>query len=157
MLPVAAFGFGLGLCSLLAWRMGHAGMGRTAAAMTANWIGVLLAVWLSGSFTPWGLFFALDVATAFVVLRQPASKPQAIIGMIYVSQLTFHVAYALVGSAAASLLYLDLLALGGWLQICTLFWGAIHGGGMRYSDTYRARGRLPAADPTDTSRVGPGK
>jgi hypothetical protein len=154
MLPVLAYGLGLLLSAGLACTSHVPGMRRTGAAMIANWFGVLVAVTLSESVTPWMLFIALDLASALVILRNPSGRPQAIIGTIYLFQITFHVAYALVGSAAASLLYLDLLALGGWLQLVTLLWGTIHGGGMRYSD-HHAGGRLPATDSPHLGRVGP--
>ncbi len=155
MFPVVLFGIGLTVSTLAACVTGDGGLRRSAAAMIANWLGVLLVAYLSGNIAPWFLFLALDVATALVVLRQPAGQPQAVIGSIYLFQCIFHIAYALVGSAAAMPLYLDLLALGGWLQLCTLFWGAIHGGGMRYSDTVVAGGRLPAADSQDRFSLGP--
>jgi hypothetical protein len=155
MLPVVLFGIGLTVSTLAVCMTGDASLRRSAAAMVANWMGVLVVVSMSGDLAPWFMFLALDVAAALVVLRAPASRPQAIIGSVYLFQITFHIAYALVGSAAALPLYLDLLAMGGWLQLCTLFWGAIHGGGMRYSDTVAAGGHLPAAGAQDRFSLGP--
>lgn len=127
MIPGIAFLIGLAVAMLLAYRSGSPGLVRSGLAMAGN----LALVWLGtsalGSYAPWSWFIAIDVATAFVVLSHPASRPQAIIGAIYLLQIVVHVAFGAAGSAEHVRLYLDLLAFGGACQLLTLATGAIHG------------------------------
>jgi hypothetical protein len=116
--------------SLLAMNAGPS-MRRTALALVGNWLACMMAVVATGMVDPWLAFMAIDIATAAVVLRHPATRPQAYIGCIYIVQITASVAYALVGQGAATGVYLSLLTGGGWLQIAILAGGAIYGTGKR--------------------------
>lgn len=126
----AVFAAGLLAASLLAMNAGPS-MRRTALALVANWLACMMAVAATGVVDPWYAFMAIDVATAAVVLRHPATRPQAYIGCIYIVQITASVAYALVGQGAATGVYLSMLTGGGWLQIAILAGGAIYGTGKR--------------------------
>lgn len=138
MIEAVAFGAGLLGSGLLSLNASPA-LQRTALALTVNWVVVLAAQWVTGNLAPWPLFILADAGTALIVLSHPASKPQAVIGVIYILQITFHIAYALVGAGLATALYLHMLSGGGWLQIATLAIGAIdHGSGKRRA----ARGGL---------------
>lgn len=126
----AVFAAGLLAASLLAMNAGPS-MRRTALALVGNWIASMMAVVATGMVDPWLAFMAIDIATAAVVLRHPATRPQAYIGCIYIVQITASVAYALVGQGAATGVYLSMLTGGGWFQIAILAGGAIHGQGKR--------------------------
>jgi len=132
----AVFAAGLLAASLLAMNAGPS-MRRTAMALVGNWVACMIAVAATGVVDPWLAFMAIDIATAAVVLRHPATRPQAYIGCIYIVQITASVAFALVGPGAATSVYLSLLTGGGWLQIAILAGGAIYGTGKR-----RAAARL---------------
>lgn len=150
----ALFLVGLTVATLAAVAWGGPGLKRTGFAMLCNWTACMIVVAWTGSLTPWALFMLFDAAAACVVLRHPSSRPQAIIGAIYLFQMAFHVAYAVVGSGLAAGLYLDLLALGGWLQIGTLFGGAIYGGGRTLFAAGDLRGGLRGADSADRRGLG---
>jgi hypothetical protein len=154
MMLSAAFFVALAGATALAVAWGGPRLRRTGFAMLGNWAACMVAVAVSDSLTPWALFLLFDAATAVAVLRHPASRPQAIIGAIYLFQIAFHVAFALVGNGLAASVYLDLLALGGWLQIGTLLGGAIYGGGrtLLVADHFRAGVRSPGA--SDRGRMG---
>ena len=145
---------GLTVAAVTACAFGGIGLRRAAAVLICNWLGCMLAVVAAESLTPWGLFLLFDAASAVAVLRQPASRTQAIIGAIFCFQMAFHVAFALIGNGAADRLYLDLLALGGWLQIATLAGGSIYGGGKRFGLAVDARRHLHRSDPPHHRSMG---
>jgi hypothetical protein len=120
---------------------------RTALALAANWLACMVAVAAVGRTDPWMAFAIADAIAAYVVLSHPASRPQAVIGCIYIVQITVHLAYALVGSGPATSLYLNMLSGGGWLQIAVLAGGAIYGSGKRKfaGGSLGGTGSLPAA------------
>jgi hypothetical protein len=128
----AAFAAALLVASLLTLNASSA-LQRTALALAGNWLAVMLAYFITGRPDSWTAFAAADAVAAFIVLSHPASRPQAVIGCIYIVQITVHLAYALVGSGPATGLYLNMLSGGGWLQIAVLAGGAIHGSGKRWN------------------------
>jgi hypothetical protein len=142
----AAFVSALVGATALAVAWGGPGLRRTGFAMLGNWAACMVAVAVSGSLTPWALLLLFDAATALAVVRHPSSRPQAIIGAVYCFQMAFHVVFALVGNGLPATIYLDLLALGGWLQIGTLLGGAIYGGGRKLWADPRFRGHLRNPD-----------
>lgn len=150
----AAFVLALSGATALAVAWGGPGLKRTGFAMLANWLSCMAAVFVLHDLTPWVMFLLFDAATAFAVLRHPSSRPQAIIGAIYLFQMAFHVAFALVGNGLAAGVYLDLLALGGWLQIGTLFGGAIYGGGRTMLAAPHLRDRLRGSGAANRGGMG---
>jgi hypothetical protein len=150
----AAFFAALAFTATLAIRDGDPGLRRTAFAMLGNWVACTVAVIVLHDFTPWFMFALFDMAAARVVLMHPSGRPQAIIGVIYLFQIVFHVSYALVGSSAAALLYLDMLSFGAWLQVGTLAGGAIYGGGRKVLAARHLRARLLASNPPHSGSMG---
>jgi hypothetical protein len=166
------FGAGLAAACLLAINASPQ-LRRTAATLVAVWLACLGSKAITGRPDYWPALFAIDAAAALFILwppkfgqalkRQlpgvwhmlspvePPTAPQAIIGYVYVVQLTFHVAYALVGSGPATRLYLDWLSGGGWLQIAVLAGGAIYGQGKRWR-AGRGLGGIGAAVATPGNR-----
>jgi hypothetical protein len=132
MIESVAFAAGLAGASMLTMNASPA-LQRTALALAGNWLACIVVVLLMGVVDPWAAFAAADAVAAFIVLSHPASRPQAVIGCIYIVQITVHLAYALVGSGPATGLYLNMLSGGGWLQIAVLAGGAIHGSGKRWA------------------------
>ena len=127
---MVAFAAGLAAATLLSMNASPS-MRRTAYVLIGNWLACMAAVALTGSLAPWPLFIVIDAVAAWVVLQSPSTRPQAVIGCIYIIQFTVHLAYALVGSGPATGLYLNMLSGGGWLQIAVLAGGAIYGQGKR--------------------------
>lgn len=157
MMASLAYFLGVSFAATLACAFGGEGLRRAGFVLLANWLACMLAVGFSGSLTPWTLFLLFDAAAAVAVLRHPTSRPQAIIGAIYVFQMAFHTAFALIGNGAAAHMYLDLLALGGWLQITTLTGGAIYGGGKRFGAAPAAGRHMHRSDPQDHGGLGAGR
>lgn len=150
----AIFFGALAAVTALAFQWGDTGLRRTACALLGNWVACTVAVIVLNSWAPWPMFILFDAAAARIVLAHPSGKPQAIIGAIYLFQIAFHVAFALVGSSAATLLYLDMLAFGAWLQVGTLAGGAIYGGGRKVLDAAHLRNRLLGSNPAHRRGLG---
>jgi hypothetical protein len=146
MMESVSFAAALLVASLLTLNAG-VGLQRTALALAANWLACMVAVAAVGRVDPWMAFAIADALAAYIVLSHPASRPQAVIGCIYIVQITVHLAYALVGSGPATSLYLNMLSGGGWLQIAVLAGGAIYGTGKRKfaGSSMGGSGSLPAA------------
>lgn len=138
MIESMAFALGLAGGTLASVISGNRGMRRTALTLAAVWLLCMIAVTTLRDPAPWWAFLLIDLVACYIVTRHPASRPQAIIGALFLFQIMFHLIFAVhlaglaVGSAPASGFYLSLLAMVGWLQIATLFWGAIYGGGNRH-------------------------
>lgn len=127
-------------------------MRRTASAMLASWAACVLFVDTTGIYDPWHWFILVDTLAAWAVLHQPAGKPQAFIGGIYMAQIMAHGIYGsmkLTGDAPnrdsywqvlISLAIVALAILGGW-----------YGGHIRRSLRNSRGGRnppLPRAAPS---------
>ena len=115
-------------------------MRRTALILVATWLAVIAANAAFETRDPVLAFLFIDTVAALVLLRYPAMRLQAIIGLVYVAQIVGHF-LRLVSAWDDVDQYLFFLAAGGWLQIIFLIWGALHGrrgrlaaGGHRRSD-----------------------
>lgn len=106
-------------------------MRRTAITLAANWAINTAFVIITTIHDPWLWFMLIDAISARIVLHQPAGRPQAIIGALYMVQITVHAIYfASTGVLAEphywqvliALAFAQLIILGGWL-------GAYHLGG----------------------------
>lgn len=102
---------------------------RSAYVLALNRIACGVAVATTGDYAPVGWFAAIDIASAYVLLLQPAGRTQAIIGFVYIMQMALHCVQwpGGVGDYA----YLSVLTVGGSLQIAFLLLGAIDGDGRR--------------------------
>lgn len=102
---------------------------RSAYVLAFNRIACGVAVASTGDFAPVGWFAAIDIASAYVLLMQPAGRTQSIIGFVYIMQVALHCVQwpGGVGDYA----YLSVLTVGGSLQIVFLLLGAIDGDGRR--------------------------
>lgn len=153
MLSASMFGMALIITGIFAMFRGNDGFRRTAMVLMVTWVACTGAVVVLNDYAPWHVFLVIDVLAAFLVTRHPSSKPQAVIGAIYLFQIVFHLTFALhlltleVGSRADVATYLDLLAFGGWLQVATLFGGAIYGGGNRVASGAWHRPRAGSSNP----------
>jgi hypothetical protein len=131
MIWAAAFGAGVLAVLRLTGRGTSVSNRRLAAVLAANFVMYIAGQLLTGQGAPWLWFLAVDCICSFVVLHPPASRTAAVIGSIYVLQIIIHIAFAAAGSASTALLYLDLLAIGGWCQLLVLATGAIQHGRKR--------------------------
>jgi len=97
---------------------------RCALALLANWvIGMAISLFWSDA---WPSNIVLDAATAYIVLRKPAGKWQAALGVTYCIQIMAHLGYGvriLLGIGADAMEYYNnltaiaffqLFLLGGW-------------------------------------------
>lgn len=107
-------------------------MRRTAMTLAANWAVNTAFVIATEIYDPWLWFMLIDTLSARIILHQPADKPQAIIGALYMVQITVHAIYfASTGVLAEphywqvliALAFVQLIILGGWL-------GVYHSGGL---------------------------
>lgn len=128
-----ALAYGLGVLGVLAMTARDTSISnkRLAYVLAANFAMYLFGQLITGQAAPWLWFLAVDCVCAFVVLHPPASRTAAVIGCFYVLQIILHVAFAGAGSAATTLLYLDLLATAGWFQLLALATGTFQHGRKR--------------------------
>lgn len=103
---------------------------RSALVLCANAVACNMAQVVTGTFNPVASFVAIDIASAVIMLWQPAGRTQAIIGRIYIVQLGLHYGHW-AGGLHDVHGYTQMLAVGGALQIAFLFMGAINGDGRK--------------------------
>lgn len=102
---------------------------RVAFAIIAVWAIGTVYVYGTGNYTPWKFSIMLDIAAAAVIMVRPASRAQALIGMLYFLQIAGHVAYGgriTFGYDASPVYYYDALTIVAWAQLFAL--GAWCGG-----------------------------
>jgi hypothetical protein len=126
------FGMGLAVACGAAGISERPHMRRTALILVGTWLAVMIVTAREGR-DPTLVFLFIDTVAALVLLRHPAMRLQAIIGLVYVAQIIGHFLH-LVSAWDDVDQYLLFLAAGGWLQIIILIVGALHG----------RRGRLAA-------------
>ena len=103
---------------------------RSAVVLCGNAVACNMAAAATGSFNPVPWYAAIDIASAVVMLWQPAGRTQAIIGRIYIVQLGLHYGHWAGGMHDVGG-YTQMLAVGGALQIAFLVMGAINGDGRK--------------------------
>ena len=103
---------------------------RAALVLAANAAACNVAQVTAGIYNPVLSFAAIDIASAVIMLWQPAGRTQAIIGRIYIVQLGLHYGHWAGGMHDVHG-YTQMLAVGGALQIAFLIGGAINGDGRK--------------------------
>lgn len=151
-MEVALFGAGLAVAMYAALVTRHAGLTRTGLVLVGNWLVLLFAVKITGRLDPVLWFLIADFVCAVGVLWHPASRPQAAIGLIYMVQIGIHFA-RFPGGGAGLHEYLNLLALGGWLQIAFLIMGAVDGTARKITIGRDRRGDADTALEAGATRV----
>jgi len=146
--------FALGLCAaiILCHARQDGLLRRSAYVLAGNYVACNAAVQISGSHDPVIWFAAIDAASAVVMLWHPAARVQAIIGAIYVMQLGVHFAQWPGGTAVGG--YVNILSVGGGLQIVFLIMGAIYGDGRKSCIGGGVRGGDDRALAHGSARVG---
>jgi hypothetical protein len=130
MIPNAIFALGLLGAIVMAFGAGE-GVRRTCYVMAANWAACWAVIIVTGDYGAWMLFAPINAASAWVTLRHPAARTQAVIGAIYLVQMTFDVAFGLGGSTQTVSRYQTMQSMAGWVQIVALAAGGIYGTGLR--------------------------
>jgi hypothetical protein len=140
------FGMGLAVACGAADVSERPHMRRTAIILVATFMAVIAANAAFESRDPVLAFLFIDTVAALVLLRHPAMRLQAIIGLVYVAQIVGHF-LRLVSAWNDVDQYLFFLAAGGWLQIIILIGGALHGRRGRLAAGGTCRGNIgtPAA------------
>lgn len=156
-MPTHAYVFVV-LLSLTAWfaaTKGLTGMARSAIVTILNCLLGTAWVLATGVYDPWRAFLALNLASAIVVLVDPADRPQAIVGGMFVASCLIDGAYGAAGNPDAAGLYVFISATVGWGQLSVLFIGAADddGGASRLSRW--ARGVLGALGAAGAARLAP--
>jgi hypothetical protein len=151
-MEVALFGAGLAVALYCAVVSRHAGLMRTGSVLICNWLVLLAVVTATGKHDPVAWFLVVDFLSALLVLWHPASRPQAAIGLIYMVQIGVHFA-RYPGGGAGTTEYLQLLALGGWLQIAFLILGAVDGTARKVTAGDDRRGHAGTAVAAGAARV----
>lgn len=97
---------------------------RTIIAVAGNCLLANGYTALTRDTDPWAYFMALDLITATVILYQPAGRPQAIIGTLYLVQIAMHTAYGIAGLKGDPIVYWWMLTVTGFLQLlfCGGWW-----------------------------------
>lgn len=120
----------LALGALVALR-GSFAMKRAMFTVAANYAAAFCYTWVSKDPTPWPLFMALDFVSAAIILIKPAGRAQALVGLIYLMQISIHTGYAIALPNADGVVYWWLLTALAFLQL------AVIGGWMLYDRGYR--------------------
>lgn len=79
--------------SVMSFITGEKAMLRTVGALFGAWVLNWGYVTLTGSYTPWAWFTAVDAIAAAIILIRPAGKVQGLIGVCFLVQIAQHVAY----------------------------------------------------------------
>jgi hypothetical protein len=79
--------------SMMSFITGEKAMLRTVAALFGAWVLNWGYVTLTGSYTPWAWFTAVDAIAAAVILIRPAGKIQGLIGVCFLVQIAQHIGY----------------------------------------------------------------
>jgi len=119
---------------------------RCAAAILVNWIAGTLYVWRTGDFTPWHFSIFIDAAAALAVMYHPAGRVQGCIGLFYLFQIAFHVAFGIrtiLHMSADPIYYYDAITYIAWAQLAAM--GLWCGGVWMGDFLHRLRHRHDAA------------
>ncbi len=132
--PAAAFALGLVIMAYAVNRSGKATLQQTAMVLFLAWCGVMLSSVVTKRNDAWFAFAIIDFVSGYFVLTHDGARrfPHSFIGVVFMVQLVVHLVYGVAfggGDKAVRDFYLNLLAVGGWLQIGTLILGAIYGTG----------------------------
>ena len=127
------FGMGLAVACGAADVSERPHMRRTALVLVSTWMAVMIVTTALHNRDPTICFLFIDTVAARMLMRDPAMRLQAAIGLVYAAQIVGHFLH-LVSAWNDVDHYLWFLAAGGWLQILILIGGALHG----------RRGRLAA-------------
>ncbi len=92
MSPLEAFA-ALNILLVMTVLCGPGGARRSAVTLAANWTSCTAYVALSGNFTPWAWFWAMDFLCAAALLLHPVSKWQRWLAYSYMLQFGFHAAF----------------------------------------------------------------
>jgi hypothetical protein len=147
------FGMGLAAACGAAGVSERPHMRRTALILVGTWLAVMIVTSWSHSRQPMFAFLFIDTVAALVLLRHPAMRLQAIIGLVYVAQIVGHF-LRLVSAWNDADQYLFFLAAGGWLQIIILIVGALHGRRGRLAARGIGRGDIGTLAAAHLRRVG---
>ena len=128
---------------------------RSAWVLAANNIVCQLAVATTGTYDPVLWFAVIDIASAVVLLWQPAGRTQAVIGAVYVMQLGLH--FAQWPGGVAQYQYISVLTVAGACQIAFLLLGAVDNDGRKVRGIGDWRGHNDGALAHGASRLEKGR
>lgn len=127
-LNLPAYVTGLSFTVLLALLLGRkradrGALWRCAAVIAVNWVLGTAFVTLTANYDPWEYNMFIDSVAMAVVLRHPAWRAQAAIGLLYIVQICCHIAYGgreLLGYPNDAIFYYDALTIIAWAQLLVL-------------------------------------
>lgn len=83
---------------------------RSTATLCNSWVACTTFVAMTGNYTPWAWFWAVDFLCAAALTIQPIARWQRWLSYTYMGQMGFHAAYAITGGDPLRYLYgLDIL------------------------------------------------
>lgn len=131
-MPVHALAFvGLLFAIMLATGFrGQSGLARAAGVTVINCLLGTAYVLTFDVYDPWQFFLAMNIASAWVVLLEPAGRAQAIVAGMYVALALLDAVYGVAALSGKSNLgaatsYIFNSAIVGWGQLSVLIIGAV--------------------------------
>ena len=115
----------LACIAALTARDGRAGLSRSALVTLGNCLVGTAAVLITGDYTPWPLFLALNIASAWAVLVEPAHKPQAVVAGMFVALACIDGVYGAIDRPELAWSYVFVSAVVGWGQLSVLAIGVL--------------------------------
>ncbi len=132
---MAEWAIGIGALVALALLCGSEVQRRCALTIAANWLACTAFVEVTGQYTPWAWFWAMDLVSAIAVTLRPVGRFQRLLVYSYSFQIGFHAAYGMT-DAGDDRRYLGALDAVLILQMLLVFvW--IAADGVRHLNRFR--------------------
>ena len=100
------------------------GLALSALVTLGNCLVGTAVVMATGDYTPWPIFMALNIASAWLVLLEPAHRPQAIVAGMYIALACLDAVFGIDGSPDSAWSYVFVSAVVGWGQLSVIAIGA---------------------------------
>lgn len=129
------------------------GLAMSALVTLGNCIVGTVVVLVTGDYTPWPLFMALNIGSAWLVLLEPSHRPQAVVAGMYIALACMDVVFGIVGSPDLAWSYIFVSAIVGWGQLSVIAIGAADDDNGASRIARWLGGGDNAAMPQDSARV----
>lgn len=107
---------------------------RVVLVIMLNWCCGVTYITATGDQAPWEFNILIDTLSAFAILSNPVSRPQAYIGICYLAQICAHTAYGIrefFKFPNDVVFYYDALTLVAWTQLAVMgMWACGIGGSI---------------------------
>lgn len=117
---MASYAIALACVMILAVLSGRRDIIASMIVVTASWMAWCLFILATEVYEPWQWGIVIDAAAAAALLRNPSSRPKAILAAAFITQIAAHIAYGTImlttGSADYEAYYTQ-TSLTGWAQL----------------------------------------